>query len=152
MQLQDIRQKGNSKKDQHALEQLLRPAVSDEAQYLIEDIGNDQDIQYVGEEGDALLRVQQVQLHELSVGQLVEFSGIPADPGKSLVVKDHQTVIGGELHIQLHAVSRLHRPAEGGQGVFRDARGVVVEAPVGDIVLHEGAHLLPVPVPGPEAE
>ena len=46
-------------------------------------------------------------------------------------MEDDHLPVRGELDIQLHPVAFFRRGPEGGEGIFRDAVMIVIQAPVG---------------------
>ena len=90
-----------------------------------------ENLQHLRKEGDALLRFEKGDLLQLGIGEITDGFLHPAGPEHAVVMKNHDLLILGQLHIQLRPVAMLHCPTESGQGVFRHGLIQLIEPPMG---------------------
>ena len=104
-----------------------------------------EDGQHLLQQGDVMLGALQPVLLQLLRRQILHQHVRAGGAFQGRVVDDRQMAVLHQMHVQLRAEAALYGPAEGGQGVFRDA-GLVMIAPVGVVPAAEA-----VPVFAPAA-
>ena len=104
-----------------------------------------EDGQHLLQQGDVMLGALQPVLLQLLRRQILHQYVRTGGTQQGSIVDHRQMAVLHQMHVQLRAEAALYGPAEGGQGVFRDA-GLVMIAPVGVVPAAEA-----VPVFAPAA-
>ena len=99
--------------------------------------------QHIRKQGDALLRSAEPELLQLLERVVLHPAGHAADTLQCVIVEYHYLAVPAQMHVQLHAVTRSGRQAEGGDGVFRHGLIPGVESPMGKVHPQKGGLLPP---------